>query len=561
MRILINQKHEKEGTRNAKFFEMAAVFAREYNKWVPDEEKARIVLPYSFLLNKAKVLFPECLAAVTVGQPESKFITRVNEDPDLFEFVFTSEDKALYKELYDRLHALLRENNALRAKYDAQVNADKHVGVMSEAAVNALRTKAVEINSVLELLGQNPETWFADHKIGNGSSFPALKANSEGGKPVSGPGLYLALLQMEDSRKQLGLSQRKLAPISPETTDLYTGLFEKSDQLVSQINDDIFTRQTQAASAKKTEKMGGRKIEKPKISKDKMNTIVKDAIRLKGFLHAVDQEWLEANGVCSKGQLLEADSISGPALFSELLAKDHIRNKLKVAHLIDEATDKAISDLALGHESHKEITVYAVDDKDFYEKATGVVNEASLNPDYRSAIDAADGDKRVVTELLKTKRRNAIVKTTRMTNPLAEKDEDKLAFFDVIKSGQLYDNLYKRLQRLANGHPEREASIMEAVIAMKTIIGLSGHTGVAEKFRSSVNGEAELLKIVATGPENKKDPEALQEFVDFVKELLEAYGEAVPSKVRAALKNAITTTENLIPNVQRGGRSKSAGTS
>ena len=90
---------------------------------------------------------------------------------------------------------------------------------------------------------------------------------------------------------------------------------------------------------------------------------------------------------------------------------------------------------------------------------------------------------------------------------------------------------------------------------------MSGHTGVAEKFRSSVNGEAELLKIVATGPENKKDPEALQEFVDFVKELLEAYGEAVPSKVRAALKNAITTTENLIPNVQRGGRSKSAGTS
>ena len=131
MRIFINQTDSTKNDKihKTKFYKAAALFAEEYNKYVPEEEKARIVLPYSFLLAKANLLFAESIGMPppAVGE-EKKFIDLVKEKPDLFEFHYTYQDEQLYKQIYKSLLSVVQKMEAESPVEEvAQKKAEKNV--------------------------------------------------------------------------------------------------------------------------------------------------------------------------------------------------------------------------------------------------------------------------------------------------------------------------------------------------------------------------------------------------------------------------------------------------
>ncbi len=540
MRIFINQKEPADNKYKTKFFQMAALFAEEYNKYVPEdapeEDKARIVIPYSFLITKVKLLFPECLDAVQPGQEERKFVTAVRGKRDLFEFVLTEEDKTLYRQLHWRAAALVRENVTFQEEPVAAAKEahEHHVGVLDEVSVQGVRSKANDINTTLELTGHIAQNWFGDRKIGRDSDFPALRPASDAGTTVGGVGLFLAMLQREETRKLLRAPIGKLPPMVEENAPLYRDLFGRAADLVRRINDDTLTRQTMDTQHKHVEKMRGRK-EKPVISRGQVGVILNDAKRYGKALADLTPEWLVERGICSEGQAVAYQGVSGAALLQAIVANRDARNEMKIEPLVDETVDRAFTQLVMGPGLKKGTTLYAVDDREFFEKVTGVNREAQI----------IDGQ--------------TTMQVTR-ANELTKPDKDNIIKLDVIKSGMLYANMHARLSELKKGHPERDESINKTLAAMHETIQAHGHSNGSTKH-PPLEEEMRATELPGfTARLEKRDPAVHGQAVSDIEQLLAKHngslnGEVVDALSRAARKARSLTTRQYMPSTNGNGKS------
>lgn len=551
MRIFVNQTDDDKKYKT-KFFSASALFAEEFNKYVGEEEKARIVLPFSFLLAKARILFPEGVQIPTPeGKEEKRFISLVKQKPELFEFHYTYQDEQLYKELYKSLFSVTKKLEAEHlAEESPKKKREKHRGAIDEAAVKSLRKAAFYVNKDFKWSGQNVDSWFADRGIANDAEFPALKAESSVGEPVGGIGLFRVLLERDDTKRLLGIDKRELPDVTPENKTFYTELFTKAADLVHRINNDIEIWQDQAATDRPVVKMKGAKKDKPKPTDGLLTKMVATATTNAEYLEEINQQWLEDNKIARVGQVLEMRGVSGAPLFQALIGNPTIREDLyierpdgltisgkegtiKANEAIQITVDEAIKALALGPDMNKEVTLFAVDDRKLRRDING------------EEIEGTDVDG--ITEFTKTRR-----------NPLAQKDADGLAFLDVFKSGDLYKNFEKRLRKLAVGHPEREKSIETAIRSIKSIFEEKDHLS-AVKIRSSYEEElAELVPdLVKKAPE--RDPEAARRVIAEIDEILEKDGTQLPSRLRQMLKAAASYAATLEPDPQRGGMKRAGG--
>ncbi len=552
MRIFINQTDsiKNDKIHKTKFYKAAILFAEEYNKYVPDEEKARIVLPYSFLLAKTNFLFPEGIGMPppAVGE-EKKFIDLVKEKPDLFEFHYTYQDEQLYKQLHKSLFSIIQKMEAENPVEQTDFpKPEKHKPVIDEAAVKSLRKAAFQVNKDFRWARMNLDTWFADRCIGENADFPVLRAESSAGETVGGIGLFLVLLERSDTRKLLGITAKDLPDVSPENAEYYSALFTKAADLVRRINKDIEIREDQATVGRPVVKMRDSKKHLPKTSGGTLTSIVSRATTIKGFLEDIDQKWLERNNIAPEGQVLKMRGASGASLFQALIAADPIKEdlhiekpnglvangvqgKMKASEAIKLTVDESFKSLVMGPEHEKEITIFAVDDKDFYLKTTGEEKQVEHE-------DGAD----VVTKI--------------RSNPLTQKDEDGLAFLDVVKSGELYLNFAARLRKLAIDHPERAETIEPTIRALKSYFEIKDH-GHAGAGAAHPSYEQEVRSILGSRGQ-ERDVVAMQRAVESLGVLLEGDGKELPSDARKMVKSAIAKTVTLIPNHDRGGAKRAA---
>ncbi|MBY0408246.1 MAG: hypothetical protein K2Q01_11185 [Rickettsiales bacterium] len=363
---------------------MAALFCEEYNKYVADDEKARIVIPYSFLLSKTGHLFPETVQSVKDGDAEKKFLIVAAAKPELFQFVMTDEDRALYADLYARVQNLLMKFKAAEqanAPKSGNGDADEEPEDLSHervkrASLQTIRLQAREANEVLRITGNASPNWFESHGIGKDSDFPSLKSeNSE--DRVGGPGLFFAMLNHPEIRTQLKLGMKPLPELTPESLPFYQQGFTNLNALLHEINTDISLREERTHARRKVKTMSAAKKERLPISRGSMTTALESGKRYKQYLQALTPEWLEKEGIANRENKMEFEEIiatphsppvsvlhSGPSLFQALVGNADVKKNLPSEGAIMQVSQKAMRSLALSDEE----TIYAAEDKAFFEE-------------------------------------------------------------------------------------------------------------------------------------------------------------------------------------------------
>jgi hypothetical protein len=571
MRIVINQRSSKDQKPNAKFFEMAVIFAKEHNRIleeehsdsVPESKKARIVLPYSFLLTKAKLLLPEFIETVKNGQEEKKFIALVKDNPDLFEFVFTDADRKLYKDLYKTLYAVVGESNqAIEAESAAKKRAALQ-GILSEPDITTIRHDAKAINNDLRWSGQDLESWFAKKEIATGEKFPALRSNSDTGERISGPGLFRALLvnKMTKSHFVDILPNGVLPDVNDDSKVLYSELFRRAAELVGKINKTIEDRQDLLlqAAGEKTEKMRGRKS-KAKIASGEMVNMRQQARQFDDEIDEQDRDWLVSHKICSED---EQEKL-GLALFQKLLANNQLRKTLNIINQIDTCADQALYDLAMSPQSHEETVIYAVDNKFLRENAQkGTKTIASFDPAFIPAVELAEDEEPedrppVIAEILA--RKGAVVKKTVNLDPLTQPDEDGLQAFEVTDSGQLFRSFLKRLDALKNGEGERDESIELAKNAILKAAERHGHGSPIARTIGSVANDVREDALTGFSSRTKPvRPEECLAALPKLDELLKTDG--LPDEMLRAIDRARKIAAAQVKGLSREGMRRAGGES
>ena len=392
MRIIINEDDQK-----TKFYKMATIFAQEYNKYVPEDEKAHIVLPHAFLLSKVKHLFPDSLTGVQNGDHEKKFIQLVNEKRDLFHFEFTAEDRELYNKLYSAANSLLGKYKAMEraspprpAQSDAESDgpASASPGPLSNGALTSLRSTARYNDELLTLLGTKKDTWFSDRGIGDDAALQPHPSDHA----IPAPALFLALLQSGEARRAMGMEANGTLPaISESTLPKYREIYAKACALMEKVNQHAKSRAS-SGHVQRVEAMNAGRRERPPVSKSQMRNAAEDAQKLERFLTAITPQRMEELGIASRENILEYDAPAegknpeikarGVSLFQAMLHNSSIRNLLVSDGEIKRASQQGMfalvkKDMKLDGREIKvgdatryaeEPTIFAVEDLKFWEE-------------------------------------------------------------------------------------------------------------------------------------------------------------------------------------------------
>lgn len=562
MRIIINEEDQK-----TKFFKMATLFCREYNKHLPPdaapEDRAQIVLPYSFLLSKVKHALPESLSAVRNGDQEKNFIILVNENRDLFRFVFTQEDQALYNKMYSAAQTLLTKYKAMEKQHatkreeEPDSPAEGAKWPIPRHSLNMLRASAKANDQMLAILGQNVDTWFSDRGIG---ADEALKPHPSD-HTISRAGLFLAMLQSPDARKALDIPdhQTSFPAITEKTLPQYQDLFRKAVDVMDRVH-TLSRIAEQSNLTRRVESMARTKIERPPVSKGQMENVVEDALRYTQALEAINPEWLQAHGIANSENVLEYEgkkaTVSGAPLFQGLIQNSTTRKLIVSDGEAKRAAQLGMYSLAVSDEP----TVFAVEDQKFYdEHVKGRGQQKDQNPEKMlpGGTPLIEGEVRTDEHGLVPPRvhdKSGLVGFVDSAKPLfdrprrrprqttAERLEAGFPHLDVPLPGLLYANLKTRLSALKIGHPEREESIDKALLEMHTEIMKSGHATTGH----SSSGKS----FAETPPEPDLDPDLHSTAAANIRSILESSGSGLHPKVVRHLEKA----ERQASSEGRGGK-------